>query len=341
MKRHLKKSIFLLCSVALVLLIAGVLYYFIQNTRYPFKTNGKKINFQIKQGERLEQVIDNLSSSKLVKNPLLIKWYTKRHFENGLLKPVKYSFSKGISLSNFVLYVERGIRDDRPVKVIIPEGYDIEQIGNLLEKKGIISSSNFIKSCREYKLPDFVKKDSKRRYALEGYLFPDTYDFLKGSSGDYIIEVMLNRFSDVLDKVQEDTGKHLNIQEMDKIITMASIVEREVKKPEERGKAASVFYNRLKRNMKLQSCATVLYALNVHKDKVYYKDLQVDSPYNTYKVNGLPEGPISNPGKGCIIAAINPEKTNYLYFVSENNGTHFFTDSNEKFLEVKKTTQGE
>ncbi|MCI1943820.1 endolytic transglycosylase MltG [Clostridium luticellarii] len=341
MKRDFKRSIFLLCSLALIVLICGILYYRMQNIRYPFKFNEKEVSFDVKQREKLEQVIDNLNSSKLIKNPSMLKWYIGRHFENSTLKPGRYSFSKDISLNDFVFYLKSGIKDNRPVKVIIPEGYDIEQVGSLLEKKGVISSSDFIKSCREYKLPDFVKKDPKRRYALEGYLFPDTYSLLKGSSGSHIIQVMLTRFSQVMDEIQKDTGKQIKSQNVDKIITMASIVEKEVEKPEERGKAASVFYNRLNRNMKLQSCATVLYALGVHKDKVYYKDLEVNSPYNTYKVDGLPEGPISNPGKECIIAAVNPDKTDYIYFVSKNDGTHFFTNSSEKFLDVKKITQGE
>lgn len=340
-KRDLKKSIFLLCSLALIILIGGILYFCFQNIRYPLKFNEKEVSFHVKQRESLGQVIDNLNADKLIKSPLILKWYANKHFGNTEVKPGTYSFSKNINLDDFAMYLEKGIKDDRPVKVIIPEGYDIEQIGNALEKSGVITSSDFIKSCKEYKLPNFIKKDSQRRYALEGYLFPDTYNFLKGSSGEYIIQVMLNRFSQVMDEIQKDTGKQLKGQDMDRVIIMASIVEKEVKKPEERGKAASVFYNRLNKNMKLQSCATVLYALGVHKDKVYYKDLQVSSPYNTYKVNGLPEGPISNPGRGCITAAVNPDKTNYLYFVSKNDGTHFFTDSNEKFLDVKKITQGE
>jgi len=152
---------------------------------------------------------------------------------------------------------------------------------------------------------------------------------------------MLDRFTSVIEEIEQDTGVQLKGNNLDDIITMASIVEKEVEIPEERGKAASVFYNRLQKGMKLQSCATVLYALGVHKDKLYYKDLEVDSVYNTYKVQGLPEGPICNPGKGCILAAIKPSNTNYLYFVSNNDGTHFFTDDNEKFLQVKKATQGD
>ena len=239
------------------------------------------------------------------------------------------------------MYLNKGIKDDEIVKVVIPEGYDVEHIAAALDKKGIISKADFIKSCKEYKLPDFIKSDVRRKYALEGYLFPDTYEFLKGTDGKEIIDVMLKRFSNVIDNIKKETGKNISNEDLDKIIIMASIVEKEVERQDERGKAASVFYNRLNKDMKLQSCATVLYALGVHKDKLYYNDLKIDSPYNTYIVKGLPVGPISCPGIECIKAAINPEKTNYLFFVSKNDGTHFFSDNEKKFLEVKKVTQGD
>jgi UPF0755 protein len=257
------------------------------------------------------------------------------------VKPGVYSFYENIPLEKLIRYLNKGIKDDETVKVVIPEGYDIEHIAAALDKKGIISKADFIKSCREYKLPDFIKSDSRRRYALEGYLFPDTYEFLKGTDGKEIIDVMLKTFSKAIDNIQKETGKNISSGDLDKIITMASILEKEVDKKDERGKAASVFYNRLSRDMKLQSCATVLYALGIHKNKLYYNDLKVNSPYNTYIVKGLPIGPISCPGVECIKAAIEPEKTNYLFFVSKNDGTHFFTDNEKKFLEVKKVTQGD
>jgi len=121
---------------------------------------------------------------------------------------------------------------------------------------------------------------------------------------------------------------------------MASIVEKEVESKDERGKAASVFYNRLDKKMKLESCATVLYAKNEFKRKLYNKDIQFVSPYNTYIVAGLPVGPICNPGKDCIISAIAPESTKYLYFLSKNDGTSFFTENYNKFLEAKAVYVG-
>lgn len=341
MKRKSFLKIFLFCLVLLVILVGLALYLKVSIVRHPLKSQDSKVKFTINSGENLNNVIDNLEKQNSIRNVYFVKSYIKKNNIKQDVKPGQYSFSENISLEQFIRYLNKGIKDDQPVKIIIPEGYDLEHIAALLEKKGIINKVDFIKSCKEYSIPDFIKNDPKRKYALEGYLFPDTYEFLKGTEGKEIIDVMLKRFSKVINNIQIETGKNINNQDLDKIITMASIIEKEVDRQDERGKAASVFYNRLKKGMKLQSCATVLYALGVHKDKLYYNDLKVNSPYNTYIVNGLPIGPISNPGKECIKAAINPDNTNYLFFVSKNDGTHFFTDNEKKFLEVKKVTQGE
>lgn len=229
---------------------------------------------------------------------------------------------------------------DNIVKVTIPEGFDIEHIAKTLDEKGIISKDEFLTSCKEYTLPSYIKKDSKRKYELEGYLFPDTYEFKKNTGGREIIDIFLNRFEYVINDIEKSNNMTMEDGKLDEIITMASIVEKEVKMEDERGKAASVFYNRLKKGMKLQSCATVLYALGYHKDKLSNNDLKVKSPFNTYIVKALPEGPICCPGKASIIAALKPNKTNFLYFVSNNDGTHTFTSSYKEFLNVKKKTQG-
>lgn len=317
------------------------MYYKYEKIFHPLQENKDRINFSVYKDEKIDKVIDELEDDNIISGKNLLKWYLNRNYADISARAGNYSFSSDIPLNSFVEYLKNGIKDDRPVKVTIPEGYDVEHIAVELDKKGIINKDEFLSSCKNYKYPEFITVDAKRRYILEGYLFPDTYEFLKGTRGDIIIQTMLNRFSQVISEIEKKNNKKFTNMELDRIVTMASVVEKEVERPDERAKAASVFYNRLKKKMKLQSCATVLYALNVHKDKLYYKDLQVKSPYNTYIVDGLPEGPISNPGRGCIESAINPGKTNYLYFVSKNDGTHFFTDDEKKFLEVKKITQGD
>lgn len=334
-------KVFLFCLVAIAFISGGIFYYRNEVISHPLKSNEKKLQFTVNNGENLSDVINTLNNKKIIKSKYFITQYINRSSISQSVKPGVYSFNENIPLEKFIRYLNKGIKDDETVKVVIPEGYDVEHIAAVLDKKGIISKADFMKSCGEYKLPDFIKSDSRRKYTLEGYLFPDTYEFLKGTDGKEIIDVMLKRFSEEINNIQKKTGKNINKEDLDKIITIASIVEKEVERQDERGKAASVFYNRLNKDMKLQSCATVLYALGVHKDKLYYNDLKVNSPYNTYIVKGLPVGPISCPGIECIKAAINPEKTNYLFFVSKNDGTHFFSDNEKKFLEVKKVTQGD
>lgn len=338
MKNNLAK-IFLICGFILIVLVS-YMYYQYRGIMHPLKENGTRVNFTVKKNESIDKLVDELKDKNIVYNTNLLKWYLNRNYPNTRVKVGTYSFSRNIHLNSFVEYIKNGVFDDRPVSVTIPEGYDVEHIALELDKKGIISKDNFLKSCKNYRYPSFITIDKKRRYVLEGYLFPDTYEFLKGSSGNFIIRTMLNRFSQVISEIEDKNNKKFTKQELDRIIIMASIIEKEVERPSERGEAASVFYNRLNKRMKLQSCATVLYALNTHKNKLYYKDLQIKSTYNTYIVNGLPQGPISNPGIGCIEAAMHPKKTNYLYFVSENNGTHFFTNDEKKFLKVKQVTQG-
>lgn len=338
LKNNLTK-LFLALGIGFIILVGCVLYFGYRGVIHPLEKNGDRVSFKVEKNENIDRLVDELYDNGKIARKNLLKWYLDKKFSGIDIKPGEYSFDGNIHINNFVRYIESGITDDRPVSLTIPEGYDIEQIADLLNKKGIIDRKSFLESLKNYKYPAFAKIDKGRRYVLEGYLFPDTYQFLKGSSGNFIIETMLDRFSDVMSEVEKKYNKKFTNDEIDKIVTMASIVEKEVKRPDERGKAASVFYNRLEKHMKLQSCATVLYSLNKHKDKLYYKDLTVKSPYNTYIVDGMPKGPISNPGKGCIEAAIKPDKTNYIYFVSKNNGSHFFTDDIKKFSEVKEITQ--
>lgn len=330
-----KKRIFIL--LAFLVIAITLLGYIRSVITYPFSV-GEKTRFEVKKGDNLYAVIDKLDKNKIIRNKTLLKAYVKYKKFPGDIKPGFYSIRQGESIISFVSSLNNGIFDETFVKVTIPEGYGIDQIAGALDKNGIIKKDKFLEACKNYKLPNYIKSDSKRKYELEGYLFPDTYEFKKNSSGEEVISTMLSRFEAVIKEIKSDEKN--KIGNLDNIITMASIIEREAEKKEERAVISSVFYNRLKINMKLQSCATIEYALGYHKDKLTYNDLKIKSNYNTYLVNGLPEGPICSPGKESILAAINPDKTNYIYFVSKNNGTHFFTNDYKAFLKIKQQTQG-
>ncbi|PJI06681.1 MULTISPECIES: endolytic transglycosylase MltG [Clostridium] len=336
LKTVLKKKFYILLFLVLILIFsAGV--YFNYSMNHPFKVKDN-VSFQINNGDNLYSVVSKLKSQNLIKSKFVLKLYIKYKKVPGDIKPGLYSIKKGESSREFLNDIRYGNFDSSYVKVTIPEGYDIEQIANLLDKKGLISKKNFIKACEDYKAPGYIKSDKDRKYNLEGYLFPDTYAFKKGSSGKELIDVMIKKFNEVFKKAEKETGK--STQNVDETITMASIIEREAKVNSERPIIASVFFNRLKINMKLQSCATVEYSLGYHKDKLSNEDLKVNSKYNTYLINGMPVGPICSPGKASIEAALNPSKTNYIYFVSNNNGTHTFTSNYNEFLKAKKKTQG-
>jgi UPF0755 protein len=340
----MKKKYFIRATVVILVLIVSVTFLLNRNTKKvintPLVSTAEKVDFEIISGQTLTDVIAALDSKGLIKDKKIVMAYIEKHGLASEVVPGKYSISNFVSLPKLVDYMNNGILDNVPVKVTIPEGYDVEGIAGALESKGIISKSEFLKSCKEYKLPSYIKNDKNRKYVLEGYLFPDTYEFYKGSKGQVIIGEMTSRFKDIIDDISKKTGKTITNEELDKYIIMASIVEKEAQVQTERGKVASVFYNRLKKGMKLESCATVLYALGYHKDVLYNDDLKVNSPYNTYQVTGIPVGPIANPGRACIEAAISPDKTDYLYFVSKNDGTHFFSNNYNEFLKVKAVTQG-
>lgn len=330
----------LVINISIIIIILLFLFAYIVNSlNHPFKiTNDKE--FEIKTGDTLYGVVAKLDSQGLIKNSSIIRAYIKYKKVPGNIKPGLYTLSTNLSINEFISNISNGVFNKNTVFITIPEGYDLSQIAALLDKKGVISKDDFIKSCSEYKLPNYIKDDSNRKYKLEGYLFPDTYELKKNMSGKEIIDLVLSHFDKQFNTLLKKDNISLDKSKYDSLITMASIAEREAEKDNERSVVASVFYNRLNKNMKLQSCATVEYALGYHKDKLYNKDLEIKSTYNTYYVNGLPEGPICSPGLKSIEEALKPSNTNYLYFVSNNNGTHFFTDDYKKFEEVKKNTQG-
>ncbi|MBE6044178.1 endolytic transglycosylase MltG [Clostridium thermopalmarium] len=325
------KGIFI---VLVVLTLFSLGFYAVKSIRHPFTATTDSISVVVNDGDSLFNVIGNLRSQKLIKNSSIIKLYVKGKKLDTKIKPGEYDVDSDISIEEFVKILNSGSKAKNIVKITIPEGYTIEDIAEVLEKNGIITKENFIKSCKEYKLPKYIKSNSKVLYGLEGFLFPDTYELKRGSSGKDIINKMLTRFENIIEDIKNKNRKEIsNISE---VITLASIIEKEARIDEDRAKIASVINNRLKKDMKLEVDATVLYAIGEHKEKLYYKDLKINSPYNTYKVKGLPPGPICSPGRLSIEAALNPDNTNYIFYVLEDNKKHYFTDNYNDFLKAKK-----
>lgn len=248
------------------------------------------------------------------------------HYAQGLgsLKAGEYKFD---SPANALQVRRRVLRGDVYVRTVqVPEGYNIYDIANVVEQAGLGSAADFVTAAKG---DLFLIKDlDPSATTLEGYLFPDTYHFTRIDSAHEIAAAMVHHFRQEAQKIGL-----LRKGDVHRIVTVASIVEKETAVAEERPLVASVYYNRLARNMLLGADPSVVYAALVagrYRGTIYQSDLQFDSPYNTYKYAGLPPGPIANPGTASLEAAMNPAQTDYLYFVSDNNGHHRFSRTAEE-----------
>ncbi|MBI5180285.1 MAG: endolytic transglycosylase MltG [Nitrospirae bacterium] len=206
-------------------------------------------------------------------------------------------------------------------KIIIPEGYSIRQIGRLLEEEGLVDFKDYGALVHN---KDFIQAFGIDGPSLEGYLFPETYFFAKNQGLEEIISAMVSKFFSVYTPEFENRARQLGMT-MREVLTLASIIERETGAEEEMPVVSAVYHNRLKKNMPLQSDPTVIYGIKNFNGNITKKDLQTKTPYNTYRIKGLPPSPIANPGRRAIYAALYPANVPYLYFVSKNNGRHHFS----------------
>lgn len=207
-------------------------------------------------------------------------------------------------------------------KITIPEGYNIYQIAKLLGDDGLVDKNEFLKLVKD---KSFLNSLGFYENSIEGYLFPSTYKVSKRIKASSLIKIMYTKFRDVFEALQT---KYENIRILSdrEIVIMASMIEKETAQSFEMPVIASVFYNRLKKDMKLQSDPTTIYGIWERYDgNIRKKDLREQTPYNTYTIKGLPLGPISNPGEKALESAFNPAHTDYIFFVSRNDGTHIFT----------------
>ncbi len=325
-------------AIFLILLVINLAVFVVKYNSVknkPLESNKENITFKVKNGESLNGLFGRLNNENLLRSSFFSKIYVKLNSVEGSIKPGTYNVSSDISFPDFIDMLTKGKMSE--VKVTFPEGYTVEDIADKLGESGVCTKDEFIKAVKEYPLPSFIKPNSERRYELEGFLFPDTYSFPKGTTPNQIVGMMLDRFEMVMKDIQSKLGIKIPNEEYEKYVTIASMIEKEARDNSERADISSVIYNRLEKGMPMQIDATVLYALGKHKDVVLYKDLKVDSPYNTYKIKGLPVGPICNPGKPSLVAAIKPAKTDYIYYLlNPKNSKHYFTNSYENFSEKKK-----
>ena len=244
------------------------------------------------------------------------------------LKAGTYILSKNMTIKEIVNILSEGVPARATVRVTIPEGYTVEAIADTLTESGVLAEAGTFKTlCRttdafnKYPFLSELTGSGDRLYALEGYLFPDTYEFYADSAAAEVIDRMLTRYYDVYVGEYVDRAKELGFTR-DQVMILASIIEREAHDAEDFARVSAVFHNRLKAGMKLESCATLSYATHTNRLSFSVEEMQIVSPYNTYLNGGLPIGPICNPGEAAIRAALYPNEEyvegGYLYFCNGN-----------------------
>lgn len=296
----------------------------------------KKVGITVPEGASISETAKILKENGVIKYETVFRVYEKLN-RKGTIQSGRHYVNAADSYREILKTL---CSKSKGYKMItIPEGYELRQIAALLEENKITSAAEFLNEAQNGNFDEFeyIKELKNRENRLEGYLFPDTYEFETGSSAHNVILTMLKNFDN---KVYSYYKESKSEKSLDELVIMASIVEREAAGDSERGKVASVFYNRLKIGKKLESCATVQYILGERKTVLSLSDISIDSPYNTYKYEGLPIGPVASFGMASFKAAVNPEKTDYYYFAATKDGSkNVFSKTGEEHMKKVKELQ--
>jgi UPF0755 protein len=274
--------------------------------------------FVVKEKQSLGEAAEELETRGIIKSRKLFAFWAKLTGHTKQIKAGEYALSAKMAPVEILEKLRKGTVIT--YAVTIPEGYTMEQIADLLESKGLVQKARFLSLGRD---PKVLSHYGITGTSLEGYLFPDTYHFSRGLPALTLIDVMVKRFWHMVGPLKE-RAEEVRMAMKD-VVILASIVEKETGRPDERPEIASVFLNRLKKGMRLDSDPTVIYGLEGFNGNLTKEDLSHGTPYNTYVIRGLTPGPIANPGLDAIKAVLYPARTDYLYFVSKNDGSHHFS----------------
>ncbi len=285
--------------------------------------------FEIQYGTPLRNIGALLQHQGIIRSQTIFEIYTRFEPQDRVLKAGRYRVGPGMSLPQVIEELRKGTPFQS--RVTVPEGFTVQEIVNLLSSKGLVNRKRFLKELDNRQLFQEILGNLPLNNKMEGYLFPDTYYFEIGNE-TAIITTMLRRFKQVFVKYFPE----IPLEKSSDLVILASLVEKEAKKATERPIIAGVFQNRLQKGFPLQSCATVEYALGVHKEHLSLQDIAIQSPYNTYLHQGMPPGPIANPGLASLQAAATPAKVTYMYFVAQPDGTHSFSNTFEQHLKKQK-----
>lgn len=309
---------------------------------------GKAVEVTVEKGMTTRQMAKVLKDAGVIRyeSAFLLKIYFSD--ARGKLRYGTFQLNEGMSLERIIKEMTTGGAQKKEESFTIPEGYSVPMIAAKLEKEKIMTKEEFLQAVKKA-ADDFAGKDllpdqGQVFYQLEGYLFPDTYYLSENMTGEQLVKKILDEFMQKFDEKRQEEAKALGMT-MEEVLIRASLVQKETETPSEYPTIAGVINNRLRQNMRLQFDSTVVYALSEGMygvDRVLYGHLEVESPYNTYKNNGLPIGPICNPSLEAIDGVLHPEEHEYLYFQADqvkNDGTNLYFKTYEEHAAAAATTE--
>ena len=319
----------LLSLLIVVVLVAGgaaaFVFYMVNRIQQPYKGFPEPERFvEIPSGTGAAEIRRRLVEAGVVSDELAFRAALMWTGQSRALKAGEYRFDRPMSVVDVVEKLARGDVYGHPIT--FPEGLTIGEMADIVESHGFGKADEFIKAARDGSLVNDLDPAAKD---LEGYLFPETYTLPRGTPVATLVSLMVERFRDTYTTLEAKRSGQADLSTR-QIVTLASLVEKETGKAEERPLVAAVYRNRLDKNMAMQADPTVVYALvkaGTYDGNIRKRDLSFDSPYNTYKYAGLPPGPIASPGRAALEAALAPADVDYLYFVSRNDGSHAFAET--------------
>jgi UPF0755 protein len=320
-----KKNTYIYGGILLLCLLYLAVQFFI-----PLPIGNKSLEIRIPKGSTFRQAADIFAEEKVLRNKTLFLVIGRLTGIDRKIRAGYYSLYGSMNLLDLLRVLRKGQIIEYEVTVV--EGDSLREIAEKLSEKNIVSREDLLELSTD---KDLLASFNINAPSFEGYLYPETYKIPKGMDPQEAVGMMINKmrdnYSDKLKARAEEIGRSEN-----EILTLASIIEKEAVTDEERPLISAVYHNRLKIKMRLQADPTSIYGVKSSREKITFNDLQRKTPYNTYVIRGLPPGPIASPGIKSITAALYPEKAPYIYFVSNNDGTHHFSVSAAEHLAAVK-----
>ncbi len=326
--------------IFLLLVIAAAAFLWVEHNSQPAESWNqappRERLITVEKGKSLAGIAGKLERKGAIRSELFFRYYARFLGYDKKLQAGTYRFPPDVSPREILEMMSEGAIET--ARLSIPEGLTVEEIASRTADNLDIAEDEFMEAVRKGgEGRDYLPSREEVDYRLEGFLYPTTYSVPFDISAERLIDVMLDKFENRwLEELREaEAPINSNLSE-NELIIIASLVEKEARLVEEKPLIAGVIYNRLEKDMKLQIDATVQYSLPRRQERLLYRDLEVESRYNTYLHRGLPPGPIASPGDNAISAAINPEESNYLFYFARSDGSHVFTESYEEHLEKQR-----